>query len=499
MSVGLRLDLRQSQQLVMTPQLQQAIKLLQMSNLELTAFVETELEKNPLLKAESDTPDIVGEDESSSLRDARQSREQATDRRTEDHTLSEETFDTGHEHLQDSSPSDGPVPGMTLGKISGTSGRHDFDALPDSSERLAEEVSLRAHLLSQLGQMQVPPGTLIIARYMVDELDEHGYLRRDLEEIAQRLGAPLSEMESALEILQSCEPTGVGARTLAECLTLQLREAGTLDGPMETLLGNLELLARNDRRRLCALCRVNETELGLLVQNLRVASPRPCNHFQRIDAETLVPDVLLKRTKWGGWQLELNPDTLPRVLIDRTYISEIDTQGCAETQQFLTDCRSNATWLIKSLDQRARTIVKIATEIVRQQETFFEKGVSGLRPLTLKDVADAVGMHESTASRVTANKYIATDRGIFELKYFFTNAVGGGGETDVAAEAVRHRIKAMVSAEAADAILSDDAIVDALAREGVEIARRTVAKYRNSLNIPSSVERRRQKAINLSA
>lgn len=500
MSVGLRLDLRQSQQLVMTPQLQQAIKLLQMSNLELTAFVEVELEKNPLLKPEAEIADQIPDPtEGPSEAPAAPAVLEATDQRTEDHNLSEDTFDTGRENLNDTSPSDGPHGGTDFGQLGG-SGKSsgDFEDMPSWSERLAEQVSLRDHLHAQLGQSRAPRDVMLVARYLTDELDEHGYLRADMDEAAERLSVSRPLIDAALDILQSCEPTGVGARTLGECLGLQLRDAGELDPAMARLLDNLELLARNERRKLCNLCGVDEAGLGALVQRLRLADPRPCARFDMHEAEPLVPDVLLKRTNWGGWHIELNPDTLPRVLLDRTYIAELGRQDCAQARQFLSDCRSNASWLIKSLDQRAKTIVKIASEIVRRQEDFFAKGISGLRPLTLRDVADAVGMHESTASRVTANKYMSTERGIFELKFFFTNAVGGG-DGDIAAEAVRHRIKAMVSGEQAGAVLSDDAIVDALASEGIEIARRTVAKYRGSLNIPSSVERRRQQAMRVQA
>lgn len=498
MTVGLRLDLRQSQQLVMTPQLQQAIKLLQMSNLELASFVETEMEKNPLLKPEVDIPDSKLDDPEPDTRSGNSDLSEASDRRVDDHTLSADTFDTGAENLADTSPSDGPSPLLETGRLRGERGGISMEDLPSAAERIAHITSLREHLLRQIGQSHQGKDIDYLARYLVDELDEHGYLRADLADIAERLSAPEDLLELALGLLQTCEPTGVGARSLAECLRLQLDEAGFLSTSMDLLLDNLDLLARNERRKLCNICRVDETGLTALVQNLHRADPRPCAAFDTTEAQTLIPDVLLRRTSWGGWQVELNPDTLPRVLIDRTYSAELGGKACKETTQFLADCQSNASWLIKSLDQRAKTIVKIAAEIVRQQEAFFNEGITGLRPLTLRDVADAVGMHESTASRVTANKHIATDRGVLELKFFFTNAVGGGdGESDVAAEAVRHKIKAMVGAEPQDDILSDDAIVDALGRQGIQIARRTVAKYRRNLGIPSSVERRRQKAVSL--
>ena len=482
----------------MTPQLQQAIKLLQMSNIELGSFVESELEKNPLLRSESDLSEPAGTAEPTPATDDSNAPVEAIDKRTEDHGLTAETFDTGTENLHDSSPSDGPNPVSNHQGGPGGGGKGgSFEDLPSAEERLANSINLREHLLSQIGQARGPEQTILIARYLVDELDEHGYLRTDLAEVANRLGVPETEMDAGLKILQACEPTGVGARDLAECLRLQLVETGGVDDALDGLLANLDLLARNERRKLCAICKCDEQGLTDYVRTLRKADPRPCSDFDTVEPQTLIPDVLLRRTSWGGWHIELNPDTLPRVLLDRDYIAEFGPGASAETKQFLTDCRSNASWLIKSLDQRARTIIKIATEIVTQQEAFFERGIAGLKPLTLRDVADAVGMHESTASRVTANKYIATERGIFEMKFFFTNAIGGGngGDGDVSAEAVRHRIRAMVDAEKSNSVLSDDAIVDALCKEGVEIARRTVAKYRQSLNIPSSVERRRQKAV----
>ncbi len=311
----------------------------------------------------------------------------------------------------------------------------------------------------------------------------------------------MTDAEAALALLQGCEPTGVGARDVAECLALQLAERGRLDPAMRTLLDHLDLLARGDWKRLRAICGVDAEDLAEMVQELRRLDPRPCAGFDAVEPETLVPDVLLRRTGWGGWELELNPDTLPRVLLDREYIATIGKVRDAETRRWLADCQANAGWLVRSLDQRARTILKIASEVVRQQQRFFDEGVSGLRPLTLRTVADAVGMHELTASRVTSNKYIDTDRGIFELKFFFTNAVGGGesGAGNLAAAAVRHRVKALVDGEDPSDVLSDDAIVDLLAAEGIEVARRTVAKYRKSLRIPSSIDRRRQKSTGAAA
>ena len=499
--IGLRLDLRQSQQLVMTPQLQQAIKLLQMSNVELTEFVEQAAEQNPLIAINDgsmDRSDTAGPAAAPVSADPI-----ATDRRVTaegDHALAAETFDTGAENLHDGSDApSGRAP--AAGTRPAASGGGGFEGGPELEERLAGRPGLRDHLREQLGRARADGAVPLIARYLVEELDEHGFLRTDLAEIAGRLDVAPTDVEAALALLQGCEPTGVGARSVAECLALQLAERGRLDPAMQALLDNLDLLARGDWKRLRALCGVDADDLSDMVHELRRLDPRPCAGFDAVEPETLVPDVLLRRAGWGGWELELNPDTLPRVLLDRDYIATIGDVRDAETRRWLADCQANAGWLVRSLDQRARTILKIASEVVRQQHRFFEVGVSGLRPLTLRAVADAVGMHESTASRVTSNKYIATERGIFELKFFFTNAVGGGeaGGGDIAAAAVRHRIKSLVEAESPVDVLSDDAIVDLLAAEGIEVARRTVAKYRKGLRIPSSVDRRRQKSTGMAA
>ncbi len=341
---------------------------------------------------------------------------------------------------------------------------------------------------------------LLLARLLVEELDEHGLLRADLAELAARLGAAPGQVEAALTLVQGCEPTGVGARDLAECLALQLAERDRLDPAMRRLVENLDLMERGDRRRLRALCGVDEEDFADMLAELRALDPRPCAGFQAERAETLIPDVFLRRAPggyWGGggWEIELNSETLPRVLVDNRYAAQLSaTRGEAgrEARAFVSDCRASASWLKRSLDQRARTILTVATEIVRQQDRFFAEGITGLKPLTLRMVAEATGLHESTASRVTSNKYIATERGIFELKFFFTNAVGPDG---LAAAAVRHRIRALIDAEGSGGILSDDRIVVQLQEDGIDIARRTVAKYRRVLGIPSSVERRRLQAM----
>lgn len=244
------------------------------------------------------------------------------------------------------------------------------------------------------------------------------------------------------------------------------------------------------------VCGVDAEDMAGMVAELRRLDPKPGAAFEAEAATTVVPDVLMRRAPDGGWVVELNPETLPRVIANGTFHSRISSGvRTKEEKTFIAEHWANATWLVKSLQQRASTILKVASEIVRQQDGFFRHGVSHLRPLILRDIATAVEMHESTVSRVTANKYIATPRGTLELKFFFTTAIPGTGGESHSAEAVRHRIRDMIGAEDPTSVLSDDQIVLALKREGVDIARRTVAKYRESLRIPSSVQRRREKAI----
>ena len=468
MRQGLGLELRQSQQLVMTPQLQQAIRLLQLSNLELAAQIETVCERNPLISLEPPAGAATPAESSSADPDA-----------------AAELHDTG--------PGDGPyaTPAHLRTRAGVAAGAPDRPL----EDRAVEQPTLAQHLHAQLGQMRAEPSLLPLARALVGLLDEHGLLREDLAALARRLGLPEERLEDALRLVQSCAPTGVGARSLAECLALQLAERGRLDPAMQALLDNLDLLARGDHRRLCRLAGVDEEDLAGMLAELRSLDPRPCAAFGAVEPETLVPDVFVRRAPDGGWQVELNADTLPRVLVDRTYAARLGpgAAGRAELRRFLADHRAEASWLVKSLEQRARTILTVATELVRRQERFLEEGAAALKPLTLRAVAEATGLHESTVSRVTANKYVATPRGTFPLRVFFTNAVGG--EDGPAASSIRHRIRALVDAESQGEVLSDDGIVEALARDGIAIARRTVAKYRKIMDIPSSVDRRRQRAI----
>ena len=315
--------------------------------------------------------------------------------------------------------------------------------------------------------------------------------------VADALNCDIARVEAVLTRLQQFDPPGLFARDLKECLALQLADRDRLDPAMAAFIDNLDLVAKRDFKALARVCGVDAEDIADMVAELKSLDPKPALAFDGEVAQPVIPDVLMRARPAGGWHIELNPDTLPRVLVNNQYYAEINTKAASKTdRQYITEQYQSANWLVKSLHQRATTILKVAKEIVRQQDAFFLKGVQHLKPLVLRDIADVIDMHESTVSRVTANKYMASPRGIFELKYFFTSSISrsDGGEA-FSAEAIKHRIRAMIDGEPPAQILSDDKIVDILRGDGVDIARRTVAKYREAMGIPSSVQRRRQKSV----
>jgi RNA polymerase sigma-54 factor len=492
MALTPRLDLRQTQSLVMTPQLQQAIKLLQLSNLELSAFVEQELEQNPLLEHDEGTREATEAAPAEDTGGAAE--EQLVDRlpgQQEEAPLDLDYDNTwNNDSLVDAESG--------LGNWSGSGGRLDFSDDDGIFEQTAaREASLRDHLVGQLNMDVSDPGDRLIGLHLVELLDEAGYLAGDLGEVAAQLGCPVERVEAVLTRLQRFDPPGVFARSLAECLALQLRDKNRLDPAMQALLAHLDMLARRDLAGLMRVCGVDAEDLAEMVGEIRACDPKPALAFDHAVAQPITPDVLMRPLPGGGWLIELNSDTLPRVLINTRYYAKVSAVARSkEDKSYLADRFQSANWLVKSLHQRATTILKVATEIVHQQDAFFHRGVQYLRPLVLRDIAEAISMHESTVSRVTANKYIATPRGIYELKYFFTQAIAGAGGAEAhSAEAVRHRIKVLIDNEPAKDILSDDKIVEILRVDGVDIARRTIAKYREAMNIPSSVQRRREKMM----
>ena len=496
--LGQRLEIRQGQGLVITPQLQQAIKLLQLSNLELEAFVEAELERNPLLQREDAEPGEAND----ALPEAAETGDRA-----------EMTFDesgSGHaadavdaradDLYGDAAPgertsdrmTDEAQPGLSDWSRAGSGG-----GLPDGEGREqpdTREATLWEHLQAQASQAGFSPADHAIALALIDMVDEGGYLRGDLAEVADRLGVERARVESVLTVCHGFEPTGIMARSVPECLKLQLVERNRFDPAMAVLLDNLDLLARRDLAGLRKLCGVDGEDMAEMIAELKALTPRPGAGFGGEPAQTVVPDVHVRPDPAGGWKVELNADTLPRLIMDKRYHGVVAAGARSETEKtFVADCAAQASWLVKSLDQRAKTILKVASEIVRQQDAFLAFGVEFLRPLTLKNVADAIEMHESTVSRVTSNKYVSTPRGVFELKFFFTAAIqSSDGGALHSAEAVRHRIRTMIDGEGRDGdVLSDDRIVELLKEAGIDIARRTVAKYREALRIPSSVQRKR--------
>lgn len=497
MAIGPRLDLRLGQALVMTPQLRQAIKLLQFSNMEVAAFLESELEKNPMLERDEGAADAAPA--------AAEAEAPAPSLADSGPTLASEgeaPLDADFGNVYDAGGSaDGSAPDGGAGGLDGTrigaGGRSDFEGDDRGiEEHAADRVSLREHMAEQL-RLSVGDATdRLIGACLIAMLDPAGRISGDLCQLAANLGCGLERVEAVRARMMRFDPPGVFARDLRECLAVQLAEKNRLDPAMAALLEHLDLLARRDMKRLMEVCGVDAEDMVDMVAELRRLDPKPGAAFEAEAATSVVPDVLMRRAPDGGWIVELNPETLPRVLANGTFHARVTaTARTREERTFIAEHWANATWLVKSLQQRATTILKVASEIVRQQDGFFRHGVSHLRPLILRDIAEAVQMHESTVSRVTANKYIATPRGTLELKFFFTTAIAGTGGESHSAEAVRHRIRDMIAGEDVDNILSDDQIVAALKREGVDIARRTVAKYRESLRIPSSVQRRREKAI----
>jgi len=501
MALTQRLQIRQSQALVMTPQLLQAIKLLQLSNLDLVAYVEAELERNPLLDRSADDEPAAGEPETAQTLDNPPADGEAWNAGESEPAgdMIEERLDTGREHVfpDDAEPirprsAEGPA-GYSEWAGVGPGGRDDGDYNLEAF--VSAETTLADWLREQLTLAVADPARRMIGQYLIDLVDEAGYLSGDLTAAAEKLGTSVKEVEAVLAILQSQDPPGVCARDLAECLALQLKELDRFDPAMQALITRLDLLAKRDFAALKKICGVGDDDLADMIAEIRRLNPKPGLAFGSAIVQPIVPDVFVRPGPDGGWIVELNSDTLPKVLINQSYYAEVSATARQDGEKsYLAECLQSATWLVRALDQRARTILKVANEIVRQQDGFFAHGVQHLRPLNLKTVAEAIGMHESTVSRVTANKYMATNRGIFELKYFFTSAIAAahGGEAH-SAEAVRYRIRQLIDAENAGDVLSDDTIVDKLREAGIDIARRTVAKYREAMRIPSSVQRRREK------
>jgi RNA polymerase sigma-54 factor len=493
-----KLELRHSQQLVMTPQLQQAIRLLQLSNIELSQYVEAEVERNPLLERDAAAPDVPEE-----VAPREQPAEYAEDE-TAWQANEVEQLDTGEG--QDVAEAASAVlkaseaPFADSGWASLRPSTHNSAGGDEANleEFVAAGRTLADHLTEQLHLTITDPVERLIGANLIHMVDEAGYLQGSVDELAAKLGTSDALVAKVLAKLQNFDPAGVFARNLAECLALQLKDQNRYDPQIAKLLDNLPLLAGHNLPALKRAVGCDGDELVDMITEIKRLNPKPGLKFGSVQIQPVVPDVIVRPGRNGGWAVELNSETLPRVLVNRSYYTEVSkTARSDQDKGYLLDCLQNANWLVKSLDQRARTILRVAEEIVRQQDGFLTFGIEHLKPLNLRTVADAISMHESTVSRVTSNKYMSTPRGIFELKYFFTSAISSAskeGESH-SSEAVRHRIRQLIDAEVPQSILSDDKLVEYLKRDGIDIARRTVAKYREALRIPSSVQRRREKQM----
>ncbi len=518
MAISTKLMMRQGQALVMTPQLLQAIKLLQFSNLELSAFLQDELERNPLLDAQdgeahgergaeandyaSDMGDAYGDAPQAGAEP--QDGDWASDKLAVDSaTLSADLGADMSNAFEPEGPAvsrEAPREALEGAGLSATSwsgaagGGGDDGEAPNLEAYVAARPSLHEHLGAQLSLACADPRHRMIGQAIIDGIDETGYLREGLDEISARLEADPAEARKVLETIQTFDPSGVGARDLAECLAIQLRERNRFDPAMEIFVANLPLVAKRDFTQLAKLCGVDAEDVVDMASELRRLDPKPGRAFGDAPIQPLVPDVVVRAAADGSWHVELNSEALPRILVNHSYAARVSANARDTDKTFISTCLQNANWLTKSLEQRSRTILKVASEIVRLQDAFLAKGVEHLRPLNLRTIADAIGMHELTVSRVTSNKYMMTPRGIFELKYFFSASIAttSGAEAH-SAESVRFRIRQMIERETPEDVLSDDAIVAKLKAIDIDIARRTVAKYRDSLRIPSSVDRRRAK------
>lgn len=470
MSLFQQLNLKQTTSLVMTPQLRLAIKLLQLSNQELSTLVAQEMEQNPFLSE----PDSIDGLETEKHEDAHDLDFSKDDSFQEDLDATDSWAD------QATSVAKGPDEELSFESI------------------LATQVTLRDHLLEQFNADVSDPRKRLIGAFLIDSLTPAGYLEEPLEAIAQALGAHESEIEKVLYRLQKCDPVGIGARSLSECLKLQLAQMDELTEDVERLLDHIELLGKGDLKRVCKECSLQIEVLQEILTLIKTLNPKPGALFEKTQAQTRIPDIIVRRfPSDNGWRVDLNTETLPKVLVDRPYYSTLKNQaGKKQEKQYITQQLNAANWLVKAMDQRAQTILKVATELVTQQEAFFLHGIEHLKPLILRDIAEATELHESTISRVTTNKYMATPRGVFELKYFFTTSLGStdGGDAH-SSELVRHKIKSLIGNEPAHKPLSDDKLVKLLKTDGIEVARRTITKYREAMKIPSSYERKRLKSL----
>lgn len=468
------LQLKVGQSLTMTPQLQQAIKLLQMSSLDLQQEITRVLEENPLLEREDE---IEQGSESSEI----STPEQETPVDSIEVAIETDWSDTNHFDLNR--------------PMTRTASDDEYDSFEN---RTSENLTLADHLLWQLNLMPLTERDMLIARVLIDSINSDGFLDADLDEITKALAEELEdlehdEVECVLHQIQSLDPVGIGARGIAESLKIQLAALGLLGGdvslPLKLVQNHLELLTKKDRSGLKRLLNCNDEELDTALELIRSLDPKPGSHIGGSDPEYVTPDLIVRRSA-EGWVVELNPDALPRVGINQTYQNFIKSGDKSETNDYLKSQLQEARWFVKSLKSRAETLLKVGTCIVDEQIEFFEKGPVAMKPMVLADIADRVEMHESTISRVTTQKYMHTPRGTLELKYFFSSHVGTDGGGEASSTAIKEHIKELINHENPKKPLSDNKLSQMLSERGFKVARRTIAKYREMLGISGSSERK---------
>ncbi len=500
MSISQRQEIKQTQSLVMTPQLQQAIKLLQLTNIEINEFVGQEIERNPLLELADPSKPERGDGKAEIIETNNPSENLDTATLATKDNLPEsndEPLDINYnDYLEENYTSSGNTNYEQSNSWSSHSNKSNHFDYNDSLEQVIEnKISLTDHLLEQLNADISDPAERLIGYHLIHMLDSSGYFKSEISSVSDLIGCEENKVLEVLEKLKKFDPVGVFAKDLPECLKLQLKEKNRFDPIIEKLIENLELLAKHDQKTLLKKCEVSLEDLLEMIEEIKSLNPKPGDLYNNDIAQTVVPDVFVKKSNNFNWAVELNTETLPKVLVNRKYSSLVNNKNSSDLDKtYINEQLNSANWLVKSLEQRAQTILKVATEIVKQQNEFFSNGIKFLKPLTLKDIAEKIEMHESTVSRVTANKYIESSRGVFQMKYFFTTSITTSqGDSNLSSETVKVRIKELINNEEPDDILSDDKIVEILIKEDIDIARRTIAKYRESMNIPSSVIRRRQK------
>lgn len=490
-----RLEVKQTQSLAMTPQLQMSLKILQLSNQELSEYISQELEKNPLLSLSSDDQETSP------------SQNQESDEQTGSEVVSQDESSDSDNNAGDSDKSENyeqendyesRSPDQEENRVNIKSRDRDLSDTKTFYEQIpVEDIILREHLLDQINIDFTDEIKKRVALHLLDMLDENGYIQVDFAALSALLGCREDEIEETLFALQKLDPPGIFARSLAECLTLQLKDRNRFDPAMEKLIANLDLLAKAELGKLQKICSVNEEDMIEMCREIKSLDPKPGIKFSHEKTQVVQPDIFLRRKNDGAWAIELNSETLPRLIVNNKYYAEVKSKTRdGNERKYITDNYNNANWLIRTLNQRAETILKVASEIVSQQHDFFEKGIYHLKPLILRDIAEKVDLHESTVARVTNNKYISTPRGLYELKYFFSSSLqSSSGQDDLSSKAVKHLIAELINRENAEDILSDDAISVVLKEKGIYVARRTVAKYRESMNIPTSTKRRQKKKM----